>query len=514
MNQLQKTFRNKLRKSQSSKSDADKASHQTDSSTPSIDVVIIGAGIAGLAAAELLCADGHFKVTILEGSNRIGGRIYTTDLDDKSKLEIGAQFIHGHKKNPIYKLAKKYGIKVYNEADCYNEKSLHLTERGDVVRTSKAIKAMDFYEDILNQSTNRQYLNELPSNSNNVGSYIKWKLKEKLSTIPNKDEQSLLASIYSCREAIECVISACDSLQDLHLQDFGDYIELTGEDKEFKNGFSEIPHKIAQNIPTDVLHLNNRVQKIRRNSTDTGQDNKNGRVTIECTNAKTYKADFVICTVSLGVLKKEAADLFDSSLSEKKLKVIDRMGFGLTDKLYLRYSKPFWKHRDFSYFFYWDDEDYKNSRGKGIQLAEGEEWLRSIVNIETVRLNSDTLVIWISGECARVMEKLSKKDISNSITRVLQKFTGISNLPEPYDVIQTKWFSDPLFCGSYSYISTSSCSDDVDTLAEPEVDEDGCPLILFAGEATHRNFYSTTHGAYLTGQREATRIINLINSNA
>ena len=53
------------------------------------DVLIIGAGVAGLAAAREL-SRANFKVTVLEARDRIGGRVYTHD-----SVELGAEFIHG-----------------------------------------------------------------------------------------------------------------------------------------------------------------------------------------------------------------------------------------------------------------------------------------------------------------------------------------------------------------------------------------------------------------------------------
>ncbi|KAK6794332.1 hypothetical protein RDI58_007785 [Solanum bulbocastanum] len=70
---------------------------------------------------------------------------------------------------------------------------------------------------------------------------------------------------------------------------------------------------------------------------------------------------------------------------------------------------------------------------------------------------------------------------------------------------------DPLFLGSYTYIAVGSSGDDLDAMAEPlpkRISKNCPPLqILFAGEATHRSCYSTTHGAYLTGLREANRLL-------
>ena len=61
-----------------------------------VDVIIIGAGAAGLAAARIISKTGK-TVTLLEARNRAGGRIYTLPKDNFSfPVESGAEFIHGN----------------------------------------------------------------------------------------------------------------------------------------------------------------------------------------------------------------------------------------------------------------------------------------------------------------------------------------------------------------------------------------------------------------------------------
>eukprot|EP00897_Mesotaenium_endlicherianum_P010011 jgi/Mesen1/9038/ME000566S08457 len=96
--------------------------------------------------------------------------------------------------------------------------------------------------------------------------------------------------------------------------------------------------------------------------------------------------------------------------------------------------------------------------------------------------------------------------------------------PPPPPLLRTQWGSDPLFLGSYSYVAVGSSGDDIDAIARPLLPIDGgaaggdcgpsnggceVPQVLFAGEATHRHYYSTTHGAYLSGVREADRLLKL-----
>lgn len=72
-------------------------------------VIVVGAGIAGLVAAHKLQTTGRFDVVVLEGSDRVGGRVYTSTFRGK-KVELGAQWIHGIKGSPVYALAKEEGL--------------------------------------------------------------------------------------------------------------------------------------------------------------------------------------------------------------------------------------------------------------------------------------------------------------------------------------------------------------------------------------------------------------------
>jgi monoamine oxidase len=65
----------------------------TESTTS--DVLVIGAGVAGLAAAREMSASG-LSVIVLEARNRIGGRIFTIrDNNSAVPIELGAEFVHG-----------------------------------------------------------------------------------------------------------------------------------------------------------------------------------------------------------------------------------------------------------------------------------------------------------------------------------------------------------------------------------------------------------------------------------
>ena len=74
-----------------------------------LDVVVVGAGVAGLAAARTL-RDQGMRVLVLEARDRIGGRVHTVRPWGAVPLELGASWIHGLERNPVARLARNLGL--------------------------------------------------------------------------------------------------------------------------------------------------------------------------------------------------------------------------------------------------------------------------------------------------------------------------------------------------------------------------------------------------------------------
>ncbi len=76
-------------------------------------------------------------------------------------------------------------------------------------------------------------------------------------------------------------------------------------------------------------------------------------------------------------------------------------------------------------------------------------------------------------------------------------------------MIRSQWFTKSFVHGSHTYIEIGSSIHDIKQCAKPWSNKSPEPKVLFAGEGTHERFYGTMHGAFLTGIREAKRIIQL-----
>ena len=86
------------------------------------DVIIIGAGAAGIAASKTLTLRG-IRHLVIESRDRIGGRVYEEDFNGV-RIDIGASFVHNPQKedNIISKIVRKYNMETINaryESEAY-----------------------------------------------------------------------------------------------------------------------------------------------------------------------------------------------------------------------------------------------------------------------------------------------------------------------------------------------------------------------------------------------------------
>ena len=90
--------------------------------TGPLPVVVVGAGVAGLAASRLLVEAG-VPVRVLEARDRIGGRIETV-REQGVTLDLGASWIHGYVGNPLTALAREAAADTV--ATSYSSTALHV----------------------------------------------------------------------------------------------------------------------------------------------------------------------------------------------------------------------------------------------------------------------------------------------------------------------------------------------------------------------------------------------------
>ncbi|KAI5072784.1 hypothetical protein GOP47_0012890 [Adiantum capillus-veneris] len=588
-------------------------------------VVVVGAGMAGLSAAHRLhqTCKHAFDLTVLEGSDHIGGRIHSANLGG-DQIELGATFIHGTKGSPIYQIAENIGAlssetpwekkdakwanrvfraqglslpvdpQVVYPAMNFYWSSMNLVKTPDVSTSSLAKGSVGAF---LRQRLESFMMDEATSDddealraqqmtsmsreecearqSQGMGNGNEHVGKNDPFNIPETEEgkmhsdtnegvlwssRLLQESLFRSLEAKECSISACHTLDDLDLLSLKEYTEYPGPHITIGKGYVSVLKELEKSLPPTTIKFRKKVQKVFWNHSHASAF---APVVLECEDGSIVEAEHAILTVSLGVLKagtmkrepggtsicrsvqdlrawKDKAptdELFQPSLPPWKLGAIHRLGFGLVNKMFILLDPSadkdllanivFLHHRDF---------------GKAVALPS---WLRRAFSMYPVYKCSNVLLCWLAGNEALEMEGLTDEEVLDGVAEMLVEFRfGTKEKGGSLKqrvrcmlkaVRRSKWATNLLCQGSYSFVAVGSTGLDIEDLAKPLPDGDGdgdgdgnggsillgqgdgdgeslvgppstrglrfthgepSMQLVFAGEATDRSFYSTAHGAF------------------
>ena len=424
-------------------------------------ILVIGAGIAGLAAARALAEQG-IRTTILEGRSRIGGRIHTDRSLNNIPLDLGASWIHGIEDNPIYELAKSTNIRTlktaYTEIQLYGNGKFLSDQEKEAIDQQLA-KVLRATAKVREQRTNQEQ----------ADISLKFALEQVINSKNLQfSSQKLQELNYAINTAIEHEFAA--DAGDLSLYHWDHSNAVKGEDVLFPDGYEQIINLIAEGLD---IKLNQIVKNITYNSQEV----------IVTTNQGSFTADKAIITLPLGVLKQGNLE-FVPSLPDRKIKAIQSLGMGTLNKVYLQFPNVFW-----------DQEAHllgSISNNKG----EWAEWLNIYFYTQ-----QPILLGFNAGSYGKAIESLSDQGIVAGAMQTLQQMYG-SKIPNPTGYLVTRWQQDPFSYGSYSYMATGSTPNDRQALAESVNSR-----LFFAGEATSQNYPSTVHGAFLSGVEVAQMVV-------
>ncbi|KAG8192589.1 hypothetical protein JTE90_015222 [Oedothorax gibbosus] len=451
-------------------------------------IIIIGAGISGLACAKRLREFGFQKVVILEARNRIGGRVHGMKLDSTT-LQMGAQWIHGQSNNEIYKLAESNNLIDLEEFE-YTKSMRNFSNLAEEER--KALTNLFVYLD--------EKIAQIPK-VNPPGTSMQKYLKDQFQIYISDIDHSILEYVQSgfnwyCKVLLE--LDSCSSLSLVSLNLYHNYEECAGNPGvEVKGGLSSILDIFIKAIPTDWLSINKHVIQIDWSSFQNNHQNiqSTKEIRVICEDKSVYSADHVVVTIPLGCLKKNHHSLFVPPLSKSKEDAIQYLGFGTINKIYLQFDKPFWD----------GPAIFKVLPHQNKSLEGWTQWINRFAYTPGC---SDVLCAWLVGEGAIAMQTVAEDEVVKCCMNILENILK-KTLPMPSKIFRTSWNSDNFACGTYSFLSIDCEVNGVSqmTLAEPEYDDDKKhPVLMFAGEATNGSHFATIHGAYETGVREAERI--------
>ncbi|KAI9112533.1 hypothetical protein K1719_016456 [Acacia pycnantha] len=531
-------------------------------------IVIIGAGIAGITAAHKLYTSSDFKdsfeLCVIEAGTRIGGRIRTSEFCG-DRIELGATWIHGIVNSPIHRIAQEtqslHSDQPWECMDGGSPDTITIAEGGFKLSPAIVDPITKLFKTLMDQAQgktknkNATILSEQDSERSelyhlSIGSFLRegleayWETEEELTGHGKWSRKLLEEAIFKMYENNQRTYTSANDLMNLDYGAESEYTAFPGEEITIAKGYIRIVESLASVLPHGVVQLGRKVTKIEWKPQ--GFMEKSQRpVKIHFYDGSEISADHVISTVSLGVLKaaiREDSGMFYPPLPLFKAEAISRLGFGVVNKLFLQQES---KNQNFhnnkngcfpllQMVFHPNESELRNKKIPW--------WMRRTASVSPIYSNSNVLQAWFAGDEALALESLKDEDIKTGVSATvssllwdLKLFNNNGNADSDEEkshgsevrfskILKSKWGSDPLFLGSYSYVAVGSSGEDLDTMAEPlpkrennikfqcssscSCSSSSPPLqILFAGEATHRTHYSTTHGAYLSGLREANRLL-------
>lgn len=421
------------------------------------EVLIIGAGMAGLAAARTL-VEGGKTVIVLEASDRLGGRTHTSQKWHDAPVDLGASWIHGVDGNPMTTLANAANADMI-ETD-YDSATLYDTDGKAVEGPREAVIERRFEALLAYIEAFREEQDDDTSLEDAIAQFI----------AENDFSASELRELwFSVNTTIEHEFAA--DAANLSLQNFDEGEEQEGGDVIFRQGYSQLVNHLAEGLDIRLSHVVSSVAY--------GDDG----VTVTTSEGE-FDGEQALITLPLGVLK-DGSVAFDPPLPDDKQAAIGALGMDVLNKVYLRFGEAFWADDNTDLIQY-------------ISEARGQ-WAESL-NIYKL-LGVPILLCFNAGTFGRELEDWSDDAIVAGAMQVLRRIYG-DDIPDPDDYQITRWASDPFARGSYSHLAPGTGPDEREALAEPVED-----VLYFAGEATYVDYPATAHGAYLSGVREAERIL-------
>ena len=412
------------------------------------DVVVIGAGAAGLSATAELIKKGK-SVLCIEAMNRIGGRCYTDMSTFGVPADLGAHWLHAHKGNEVaeFGMKNKDKFKIYKEPDNYAVYKGRSKDDSD--------RVWDVYDKI----------KKIRRSSKRVDKPLIDLLPEKLKKNTWFDTAHAMMTARDFNN-----ISPYDD--NINYQDPG----WSSGNAFCKEGYGTLLAYYRKGVP---VQLNTIVNEIKWG----------GKGVQIVTNKGTINAKACVVTTSIGVLRAEKIK-FTPALPKKKYEAFEGITMGTSNRVMMQLKKKFLGK-------------FKNDTNFYIKCKSNGAASPKNIGYGLLKMSGTNVNLFaFNGEFSRDIENEGSEAMIDFVINELKSTFG-SKFYDKYFIkaIATGWCNNPLTLGSYSGAKPGYAK------LRPELKKPVGDRVFFAGEAT-AGAYSTVHGADRSGRRAVGQLIN------
>lgn len=411
------------------------------------DVIVIGAGSAGLAAARTLMAAGK-SVVVVEAANRIGGRAYTESHTFGIPIDHGCSWIMGGEYLPYIDMAEQWQYDLHQHRGA-GETLFVEGQEATRLQRRKYNRAWDKVNAAIEEA-GKDGLDVAAS-----------------TVIPADMEFAGIPQTW---------IGPMDwgvDFKDLSTLDFNQY------------GFIRHNSMIRQGYGTLVARMGAEVP-VKLNTPVTGINWGGNGVTVE-TAVGSLKADACIVTVSSGVLNAQSID-FSPALPEWKQAAIANLPMGLLAKIFLQF----------------DGETFGLGANRWLSYWVPNEMPAQACYFLTWPFQFNLMVGFVGGEFGWNLSAAGSRAAIDFALNELVNMVGSDARKHFVKGYLTGWASDPLTRGAYSAARPGHYQARID-LARPLHKR-----LYFAGEAASPDYPALCGGAYITGETAAREVIGAI----
>lgn len=409
-------------------------------------VLVIGAGMAGLAAARAL-HDAGWPVRVIEARDRIGGRV-RTERAWGTTLELGASWIHGTTDNPLVEIARQARAHL-RKTDYHGWAKLVV---------DPVLQPLDYRE-----RTWRQFVERARDQVD--GGSLGAAVDAAADSEDLSDPDRARLAFYLTTEIENEYAANANQLSALTF-DEGNY--AGGDHDVITGGYDALPNVLAAGLP------------IVLNTPVTAVVHRGGAVRVRA-GGRSFEGPAAIVTVPLGVLKAGGI-AFDPPLPPGHTHAIEALGFGVLSKTYFRLDTRTWEDENAFHLYL------------GARPGPWSQWF-------TLSNGAGPIVLaFNAGELGRAAESASPRELMASAMPVIRRLFGDD--VTPVEVRTSGWAADPYALGSYSFHPPGSGLDDRRRLQEPV---DG--RLYLAGEAVGVDNPATVSGAVASGRHAAVQLM-------